>query len=379
MILALMHINNKEGCGGTIYAPPHPFIIEWVFFYMKYFTKIIVLIIICSMIAGCSTAPIEISEVVSDYLTLCNIESSSLINIDYKGINKYTPSVSNVKFSEISKRIDEVLEYYFKRQPCSDHKIVSGDAVSLNIEITDSSDNQIYCDDNAVVIVGFGRFDSLIEELLIGMTPGEVLTVSADALSNDCFKTVKEGVLSAEIVSIYQYTEEEGTADFLTQQNYSSFSDFYDYLFEKKQAELRYEGFVKEKDTFFKAAFEKCTFSISEEDLKNCSLETVLKHKDIADSLDMPLDAYYTEFLNITDEDAFFVMCTKSASYEIKKYLVIGALAAQEEIYVSDEYFDTFCSENQIDTSNTKAMAAARCYCLENAVLKKYIHISFFS
>lgn len=93
----------------------------------------------------------------------------------------------------------------------------------------------------------------------------------------------------------------------------------------------------------------------------------------------MPLDAYYTEILNITEEDAFLVMCTKSASYEIKKYLVIGALSMEEKIYVSDEAFDTFCSENQIDTGDDKIMAAAKCYCLENEVLKKYIHVSFFS
>ncbi len=330
------------------------------------------------MIVGCSADPIEISEIVSDYLALCDIENSSLISIDYKGINEYTVGTNDVKFSEISKRIDEVLGYYFKRQPCGDHKIANGDAVSLKIKIVDTAENQVYGDDNAVVIVGSGHFDSYIEKRLVGMNVGEALTVPVDALSNDCYKTVKEAVLSAEIVSIYQYTEEEDTADFLAQQNFSSFSDFYDYLFEIKQAELTYENFVKEKDAFFKAAFDKCTFSISKEDLKNCSLQTVIKHKEAAKSLDMPLDAYYNDILNITDEDAFFVMCTKSASYEIKKYLVIGALASGEKICVSDEVFDKFCSENQLDTSDTKVMAAARCYCLENEVLKKYIHISFF-
>ncbi len=345
---------------------------------MKDFIKMIILSTVCIMIAGCSARPIEINEIIRDYLALCNVENSRLTSMDYKGISEYTVSTTDIKFSEISKRIDEVLEYYFKRQSCDGHKIISGDAVSLNIEIADTTGTSIYRDDNVVVIVGSGHFDSFIEQRLIGMTAGELFTVPIDALSYDCYKADQEAILTAKIISVYQYTEEDDTADFLKQQNFSSFSDFYDYLFKLKRDELTYESFVEEKDAFFNAAFDKCTFSISEEDLKKCSLQTVIKHKESAESLDMPLDAYYTEMLNITDEDAFFVMCTKSASYEIKKYLVIGALASREKIYVSDEAFDTFCSKNQLDRNDTKVIAAAKCYCLENEVLKKYINIAFF-
>lgn len=138
----------------------------------------------------------------------------------------------------------------------------------MKLSISPNPHNTIYHDDNIVVIVGSGHFDPFIENRLIGITAGELLTVPINALSNVRYKTIQESVLSAKIVAVYRYTEEEDTADFLKQQNFSSFSDFYDYLFKLKRDELTYESFVEEKDAFFNAAFDKCTFSISEEDLK---------------------------------------------------------------------------------------------------------------
>ena len=112
---------------------------------MKDFIKMIILSTVCIMIAGCSARPIEINEIIRDYLALCNVENSRLTSMDYKGISEYTVSTTDIKFSEISKRIDEVLEYYFKRQSCDGHKIISGDAVSLNIEIADTTGTSIAC------------------------------------------------------------------------------------------------------------------------------------------------------------------------------------------------------------------------------------------
>ena len=73
---------------------------------------------------------------------------------------------------------------------------------------------------NAVVVVGLGHLDSHIEKLLVRMTVGETLTVSIDALSNDCYKTIEGAVFSAGTTSVYQYVEEEETEDFLAQQNF---------------------------------------------------------------------------------------------------------------------------------------------------------------
>ena len=91
---------------------------------------------------------------------------------------------------------------------------------TLDIVMIDAAENQVYCDNNAVVVVGLGHLDSHIEKLLVRMTVGETLTVSIDALSNDCYKTIEGAVFSAGTTSVYQYVEEEETEDFLAQQNF---------------------------------------------------------------------------------------------------------------------------------------------------------------
>lgn len=87
------------------------------------------------IVAGCAAKPIEIDTIVQNYLDWLNIENSSIVKADYKEIEQYTPVDHEIKYSEISARIDEVLESYYTKESDNSSTIKKGDAVLANIEI----------------------------------------------------------------------------------------------------------------------------------------------------------------------------------------------------------------------------------------------------
>lgn len=115
----------------------------------------------------------------------------------------------------------------------------------VNIEIRNNENELQYSENNVVIVVGTNRFDKSAEENLAGMKSGDTITVPVSSL----FK------------KYYQVFE------------------FYQYLFKIKSEELEFEYYMEDKNSFFDAAFKNCKFNISEDDLKNFSLQIVNEYK----------------------------------------------------------------------------------------------------
>lgn len=67
-------------------------------------------------VAGCAAKSIEIDAAAQNYLEWLNMEISSITKVDDKAIEQYTPINHDIKYSEISARIDEVLESYYTKE-----------------------------------------------------------------------------------------------------------------------------------------------------------------------------------------------------------------------------------------------------------------------
>ena len=81
---------------------------------MKKVSFIFLCLLIIISVAGCAAKPVEINTTAQNYLNYLDmnykIESSSIKKVDFKAIERYTPIDRQIKYSELSDRIDEVLE-----------------------------------------------------------------------------------------------------------------------------------------------------------------------------------------------------------------------------------------------------------------------------
>lgn len=149
----------------------------------------------------------------------------------------------------------------------------------VNIEIRNNENELQYSENNVVIVVGTNRFDKSAEENLAGMKSGDTITVPVSSLFKKYYQVYEEDTLVVNIASILCYVEGTETKELLSEQGFPSFFEFYQYLFKIKSEELEFEYYMEDKNSFFDAAFKNCKFNISEDDLKNFSLQIVNEYK----------------------------------------------------------------------------------------------------
>ncbi len=223
-------------------------------------------------------------------------------------------------------------------------------------------------------MIGSELFDKDIENALVGQSVNEAYDFNASNTVKELYNISDLKTISIEPQSIIQYTEDSSNKKFLDENGFSTLSEFYKYLFEVKVAEQDFEQNLSIKDDFIKYAIDKCTFTISSDDLMNYSKQVFNEHLQSAESLGINIDEYYTNILSL-DEKEFFTLCADSAEQEIKKCLMIGALSQQYNIDVSDDYLTTFCENNDIDMSDSVSVIYARYLCLESIVLSEFVQL----
>ena len=85
----------------------------------------------------------------------------------------------------------------------------------------------------------------------------------------------------------------------------------------------------------------------------------------------MNTETYYSSVLK-SDRNGFFELCVDSAEYEIKSALVIGMLASEYEIDVSEGELDDFCKRNTYEIRSDADKTVAAFLCLQEKVLTRF-------
>ena len=114
---------------------------------------------------------------------------------------------------------------------------------------------------------------------------------------------------------------------------------------------------------------ERAAFDLDQEEVANYSLEKIVEeHEDMAFCEGLPLEEYCEQELQMSLED-FFDMCYQEGEQDVKRYLVMGALAGREYGDVTEEML----LENMDDEYAESDMEW--CYHdLEFEVYKLFIH-----
>lgn len=190
---------------------------------MKKIYIILLCLLVIVTVAGCAAKSIEIDTAAQNYLEWLNMENSSITKVDYKAIEQYMPVDHEIKYSEFSARIDEVLDFYYTKESDNSSTIKKGDAVLVNIEIRNNENELQYSENNVVIVVGTNRFDKSVEENLAGMESGDTITVPVSTLSKKYYHPYENDTLVVNITSIQCYNDGAETRDLLSEQGFPSF------------------------------------------------------------------------------------------------------------------------------------------------------------
>lgn len=334
---------------------------------------LLILFVVALMFTGCSTECVEISPIATAYLSAINVDESRLLAIDFEKISEYESSQQYRNMTYISMCIDEVLKPLYNFKLFEGETISNENVVMIELEIKDDFGTVIHTEPNAKILIGSSFFDTIEQELL-HKSKNHKFSFRPDDVIQDFFCINKNSIISITVLEIYDYVEKDDTPAFLTEQGFASFVEFYNYLFEMKTDEYDYEVKTGVKDDFVDYAIGICDFSIPEDDLKNYSQQIVDENIQTAESIGITVEEYYTNLLSL-DEDGFFLMCAETAEKEIKKCLIIGALSQHYEIGFDDDYYDSFCSSNNVDISDSTTIAIVKFYCLENAVIEYFTSV----
>lgn len=84
------------------------------------------------------------------------------------------------------------------------------------------------------------------------LTSGDKISVPVDILLRKYYHAYKNDTLIINVVSIQRYIDGTETKDLLLEQGFSSFFEFYRYLFKVKSEELDFEHYIEDKNSFLR-------------------------------------------------------------------------------------------------------------------------------
>ena len=329
------------------------------------------------MIIGlCSTScsrkgeqDVSVSKIAIDYLAVRNVVSSKVKKADFTFFSEYKAIVEPIDYWSVSERLESAMASFYDLKSLEKERVETGDAITVRVNAM--SGQGTFEEKKCVVVVGAELFKRSAEERMTGMRKGDTVEI---ALSDD--GVGKRGAstnlsVAIEIISIGKYEAGDDVTDSLRMNGFATFDDFYHYLYDVVKGEEALFSFNKRKADFFEEAFSRCEFDISGEDLKNYAVRISEEHEGVAGDLGMNTETYYSRVLK-SDRNGFFELRADSAEYEIKSALVIGMLASEYEIDVSEGELDDFCKRNTFEIRSDADKTVAAFLCLQEKVLTRF-------
>ncbi len=324
------------------------------------------LFVIIFVFSGCSigSGKISLNKIAAEYLCACSVTGSTIDTIDYDAVSSYDCSSPTRNLTYISESIDDFLEFAYDSILSSNGIIENGDVVEFKLELLNESGEAILTDENAKLLIGMGCLDKETEENLIGNTLNGTYTFDASDGLKTFYNvpTAEKAVITP--VGIYQYIENDNTSVYLSKNGFTDFNDLYKYFFDSELEAQAAEANTEAKESFMNYVIENCTFTVSNDDLNSFAEIVPKQNSQPSDDSDTPIDEY-----------AFTAFGSDSVKYKIEKCLAIGALSQHFKIDIDDDDIKEFCSEYDLDYSDSATASYAGYLSLEQLVISEFIQL----
>ena len=343
-------------------------------------------LLFCVLFTGCSAKNVKINSSAEAYLESINVMDSRIASIDFKKCAEYKPEPYRTDLKYVSDEVDDFMgARYDAVLKENETAVQEGDLVAYSIKALDEEGKTVYSADNAGILIGCGRLTAL-ENAFIGKKSGSTVSVKSDDGMKKVLNAEDNWTFIAEVDRVYEYTEKEGTSDYLAKHGFDSITDLYGHIFDLRVGDCNAEANYALNADFVKYVEKYCEFAMSEADLKNYTELSVKQTVFDADRFGISEGGFIashfsSDHYGISEgayvasygEKQFYIRCAESADMEIKYALIIGALAERFNIDYDEAAFNEFCTDNNVDLSDAASRAGAEFYCLANAVTERFI------
>ena len=256
--------------------------------------------------------------------------------------------------SEIESRIQTILESYEKLVTITERNIVEkGDFVNISYTV--------YCgrkvvnhSDEDVIKVGAGHFNKDIERHLIGAIKGKPINVKITVPEDDENKEFagKEENIQV-IVNEIQYMHTEQLTDEFVQKNYDlhTVEEFKAYVKRLIKEERESEVLNETQDNIITNLCQTSKFDLDKDAVLDYAVTIYNEYVEMALSYSSSMVDFAEDFFGETINE-FYERCYSEAEREIKRILIVGAIAESNKIQITNEEVEQALKNAKIDKTS---------------------------
>ena len=311
-------------------------------------------------VAGCRPAQI-FHPAAQAYLDAFEIEQSTLLRLNTSRVNRYRYSQEDLSasYSEVFRGVE--LDWmrpffdFFPRLPST--PLQKGDYVTVSVEVRDRFGGLLFSEEPFAILVGARCFDQIIEEQLIGCCAGDLLSFSAE-----------ESGLYRNLIGTVELTVEKSEKVLPRSDSPECFSFFSEHV-QSSYANVKEDEYLREREAFWEYAISCGSFDVLFEEQLRLAEMIVAEARELASWYGLSLEQYCKIILHEENLEAFLEKALDDAENAIKAVMVIGSIAAEQGMDVSEEWNVPGSTE----TVEGNAYAALAAYLsLERAVVRHY-------
>ncbi len=315
--------------------------------------KTIILIILTVMLflVGCRyERSLQICAVFEQELLDEGVVNSKILKL--ANFSKLKFEISEVRLSkeELQSYVNEVVESYDELLENKKKMVVEkGDFVTIAYE---SVCEGKVVDENSqkVLKVGAGFFDEEIEESLIGAKKGETYSIQIRIP----IEVEKIGVnieTTTITVKKIQYIKKAKLTDAFVKEHYGleNVEEFYCFLKEKREEQIRQAEEINARNAFIKKAMEGCQYVLDEKEILKIGADIFREYEYAAKSYGISVEEYMSNFIDVSGD--IYEECYREAEGRVKRRLMLGAIAYAYNIKEEGEEFDIWAREHNLNLS----------------------------
>ena len=311
------------------------------------------IVFLVSFIYGCERngKSIEISNSIYTILRKNDIYNARIDKLgDYSKCKIVSVDEKDITVSkqEIDKYCAVQLESFSEIVPVQDRKVVvEGDVVYITCIIYQDKKvvKQI---ENDNLVVGSGNYDKEVEKALIGRKIGEAFKISSN------IPNLGTCELNITVKSINYFVTYTLTDEFVKEKfNINTVEEYYRYCKKLIQEQKLEEEKLKREKELFLSIIDICKFTIDKNEIAKYSMRYVDESEKLAEIYDLTLEEYVENVLG-KSLDKFYQECYNQGEYEVKAYLVVGAVFADLDISITEEQYYQMCESMGLEVNNAK-------------------------
>lgn len=281
-----------------------------------------------------------ISDYTVNYLKECGISNYEIKEIPYYKSKKLVEKPVKISDEQVQEYIDTIVESYAYMQPVTDRtEVEEGDFVYVSYAVFSAGEcmKEVSGD---VLKVGSGYYDREFEELLPGAVVGKSFDKSIYSEENK-----QEQNYKVTVDSIQEYVTYELNDQFAQEKlNVSTAKEYYNLAEEKLLNEERAIVRQQAENELLEDLIVNSKIQFSEEEIATYAKQIVEKYNQLAYISQMNLQEYYTQKLKLNEQE-FYEKCYNEAKSEVSKDVIIGVIAEQENIVVSEQEIQDYLQQ----------------------------------